>query len=219
MNKTRTALILAIATMSFQVATAQAGKLYRWVDEKGEVQFSDSLPPDQSKSAHDELSKEGVTVRKVEKAKTKEQIEAEQQQKAAAEQQKAAAERARKEELARDRMLLDTYVNENDIVAMRDRNVATLEGTIKITEASIETVKTTLESLKADLAASAKDPARQQKLQKHISDTEQQLSRFSAFVQTKRQEQAAIKQKYDEDLLRFREISARNEAESQTPAK
>lgn len=219
MNKTRTALILAIATMSFQVATAQAGKLYRWVDEKGEVQFSDSLPPDQSKSAHDELSKEGVTVRKVEKAKTKEQIEAEQQQKAAAEQQKAAAERARKEELARDRMLLDTYVNENDIVAMRDRNVATLEGTIKITEASIETVKTTLESLKADLAASAKDPARQQKLQKHISDTEQQLSRFSAFVQTKRQEQAAIKQKYDEDLLRFREISARSEAESQTPAK
>lgn len=219
MTNTRFAFILVLAILSLQAATVQAGKLYRWIDEKGEVQFSDSLPPDQSKSAHDELSKQGVTVRKVDKAKTKEQLEAEQQQKAVAEQQKAEAERVHKEELARDRMLLDTYVNENDIITMRDRNISTLEGTIKITEASMATAKTTLESLKTDLAASGKDPTRQQKLQKHIGDAEQQIERFTAFIQTKRQEQATLKQKYDDDLLRFREVRASSGTENTATAK
>lgn len=214
MYKTHATLLLILATLSLHATNAQAGKLYRWVDDKGEVQFSDSLPPEQSKSAHDELTKQGVTARKVDKAKTKEQLDAEQQEKAAAEQQKAEAERVRKEELARDRMLLDTYVSENDIVTMRDRNIATLEGTIKITEASMETAKKTLATLNTDLAASTKDPARQQKLKQHISDAEQQLERFAAFMKAKRDEQASIKQKYDNDLLRFREVKAKTGAES-----
>jgi len=219
MTNTRFAFILVLVTLSLHAATAQAGKLYRWIDEKGEVQFSDSLPPDQSKSAHDELSKQGVTVHKVDKAKTKEQLEAEQQQKAVAEQQKAEAERVRKEELARERMLLDTYISENDIVSMRDRNISTVEGAIKIAEASMTAVKTTLDSLKTDLAASGKDLARQQKLQKHIGEAEQQIERFTAFIQTKRQEQATIKQKYDDDLLRFREVRARSGTETTATAK
>ncbi len=44
---------------SMQSATAQK-KVYRWVDEEGNVHYSESLPPDWQGEAHDEISHQGI---------------------------------------------------------------------------------------------------------------------------------------------------------------
>ena len=45
-------------------------KLYKWVDENGNVSYSDQMPPKQIKKAHEEISDHGVVLEKHAKAKT-----------------------------------------------------------------------------------------------------------------------------------------------------
>jgi hypothetical protein len=40
--------------------SAMAGKVYRWVDENGEVHYSETLPPDFEDKKHDELDDQGI---------------------------------------------------------------------------------------------------------------------------------------------------------------
>lgn len=41
-------------------ADAQDKKVYRWVDEEGNVHYSESLPPDFEQETHDEMSHDGI---------------------------------------------------------------------------------------------------------------------------------------------------------------
>lgn len=44
------------------LAGAAAAEVYRWVDENGEVHYSESLPPDHQDKGHDVLSRDGMVV-------------------------------------------------------------------------------------------------------------------------------------------------------------
>lgn len=56
-------------------------KLYKWVDEEGQVHYSDRVPADQIKKKHEELSEQGVVLEKIENARTKEEFAAERDRK------------------------------------------------------------------------------------------------------------------------------------------
>jgi hypothetical protein len=51
------ALVLALASGQ---AIAQKKKVYRWVDDEGNVHYSETLPPDWKGESHDELSGHGI---------------------------------------------------------------------------------------------------------------------------------------------------------------
>jgi hypothetical protein len=51
----------AIAT-SLGAPRAHAAEVYRWVDENGEVHYSESLPPDHRDRGHDVLNQQGIVV-------------------------------------------------------------------------------------------------------------------------------------------------------------
>ena len=53
-----TLLILAVAILA--AGSAMAAKVYRWVDENGEVHYSETLPPDFEDKNHDELDDRGI---------------------------------------------------------------------------------------------------------------------------------------------------------------
>ena len=57
-------LVLATFLAATQLAWAQkresAPKVYRWVDENGEVHYSETLPPDWKQETHDELDSRGI---------------------------------------------------------------------------------------------------------------------------------------------------------------
>jgi len=54
---------------------AFAGKLYKWVDENGEVSFSDKVPPKDARREREELNERGRTIAIKDAAKTPEQIQ------------------------------------------------------------------------------------------------------------------------------------------------
>lgn len=56
-TRLRISLILLCCTVFAGSATA---KVYRWVDEKGEIHYSESLPPDHVDAGHDVLNERGI---------------------------------------------------------------------------------------------------------------------------------------------------------------
>ena len=59
----RNKLLLAALALTFLSADPlQAEKVYRWVDENGEIHYSTSLPPDFKDEGHDVLNERGIVL-------------------------------------------------------------------------------------------------------------------------------------------------------------
>jgi len=52
--------LLFLSAAILVAGSAMAGKVYRWVDENGEVHYSETLPPDFQDKKHDELDDQGI---------------------------------------------------------------------------------------------------------------------------------------------------------------
>jgi len=52
--------ILFFLAVLLATASAMAGKVYRWVDENGEVHYSETLPPNFEDKTHDVLDEQGI---------------------------------------------------------------------------------------------------------------------------------------------------------------
>lgn len=60
--KPRRKLTCLLLAGVFLAATASAAEVYRWVDENGEVHYSESLPPDFQDKGHDVLDERGIVL-------------------------------------------------------------------------------------------------------------------------------------------------------------
>lgn len=57
-----TLLVAGAQTIWMYPAPGAAAEVYRWVDENGEVHYSESLPPDYKDNGHDVLNRDGLVV-------------------------------------------------------------------------------------------------------------------------------------------------------------
>jgi len=127
-------LLLLAALAVSQPALA---KMYKWVDEKGEVHYGDTVPPQYSNQGREELSKKGTVLKKTEGALTPEQRQA----KEAEEAQKKAEQQKALEQKRRDKALLNTYTNEKEIDLTRDRNLRPLDMQIQSLQDDLKRAK------------------------------------------------------------------------------
>jgi hypothetical protein len=187
------------------VMPGHAGKLYKWVDEKGQVHYGDSIPPEYAEQGRSELNKQGMTVKKTDAAKTPEQLaEEERKRQLQAEEQKRAGEQA-----AYDRALMRIYSSEDDILRSRDQKLTALDTTISITRGNLNTVAKQLDELNkraAGLQGAGKPLL--EKLQKDIGALEAQRQQYQDFIRAKQAEQDTIREKAEAELKRYREITA-----------
>jgi hypothetical protein len=61
-RKTETILTALVTATILVLSAPAAAKVYRWVDENGEVHYSESLPPDFKDKGHDVLSNQGIVL-------------------------------------------------------------------------------------------------------------------------------------------------------------
>lgn len=191
-----------VALAAAQPLPTQAGKLYRWVDEQGQVHYSDKVPAEAAGQKRDVLSKQGVTQETVEAAKTPEQLAEEERQTKLKEEEKRRAE----EQAARDRILLQTYTTEDDIIIVRDGKIAALEAYINVADGRIGKLTQQLTALRKQAEQAGANAPNAAKVQQDIANTEKQIRENRDFVSAKRREQDEIRAQYDQDLRRFREI-------------
>lgn len=199
----RISSLILCATLWLPATAIEAGKLYKWVDENGQIRYGDKIPAKYAKKSNETLNTQGVVVDKKAAAKTPEQIAEE--QRLAAEQLEQ--ERIRKDQAHQDRILLDTFTNEDEMVLTRDGKIEAIEAVIRVTNGRTEKLKQRLANLKlraANLERSGKPVP--EFLNKEVAETRQQIAQNFIYIEKRRVDQARIREQFEADINRFREL-------------
>lgn len=122
--------------------TAQA-VLYKWVDDEGRVHFGDRIPVQFQLKAHDEINQRGIVLKHREAAQTPE----EKAEARRLEEERKKIELAEKKKKQRDRVLLDTYTTERDLIVARDSRLEAVGSQVQLAETIISDSNKTIESL------------------------------------------------------------------------
>lgn len=117
--------------------------MYKWVDENGQMHFGDKIPSKYVVKEHEELNEQGVTIKHKEAAKTPEQKAEEKR----LEKERKMAELEEKKKKQRDRVLLDTYTTERDLIVARDSRLDAVGSQIHLAESIIADSNNKIESM------------------------------------------------------------------------
>jgi hypothetical protein len=180
-------------------------KMYKWVDENGQTHFGDKVPARYLKKEHKELNEQGATIKTHDAAETEEQIaEKRRQERLRKEEEKKAEAQAK-----RDRVLLDTYTTERDLVAARDARLDAVASQMQLSESIISDAERKHEATEKQIT---QIKATGREVPKNISDKvvreEKQLAIQQKIAQGHKERQQQIITQFDGYIDRFRELKA-----------
>ncbi len=184
-----------------------AGKLYKWVDEKGNVHYSDRVPPEAAKLAREEKNQDGVTVKEVARAKTEEELAAEAAQRVKDEEARKIAEA----QAQADRALMLSYTTEDDLLRAREQELGVIEANMATAKLTIASQEKNL----SDLLAHAADFERNKKpvpqaVTDSIAHVRAQIEAQQKTLKEREGSKDTVHNEYEAKLLRWRELSAKN---------
>jgi hypothetical protein len=199
------ALLLALFA-GMAGAQSDKTKLYRWVDKDGQVHYGDSVPPEYAEQDRDILNKQGVPIGREEGLITPEEAAA----MAAAEK----AERDEKKRRLRDRVLLQTYQNVQELETLRDTRLELVDAQLTIQEQSLANLRAQrahIERIAARYAPINND-ADALPLPEELSlDLEQSASDIETQERNlvkRRDERESIRLNFEADIARYKELRA-----------
>lgn len=180
-----------------------AGGIKKWVDENGVTHYGTSVPPEYIDRGHSELNARGIEVERHDRALTEEEIEREKALAAL----RAEQQRLLEEQQERDRILLNLYRNEDDLVMARDGKIQQLDGQIRLNHAEIRRLKGRLSEFQAAAAAAERTGRQLTPQQKsNLESTQRSIERSYAMILGKEDEKRATIARYENDLQRFRHL-------------
>lgn len=201
MQKIASLILLTIALA--WVAPADAGKLYKWVDEDGKVHYTDTPPPESSKQERDVLNQHGQITETLERQKTAEEIAAEEARKEQLRRQKEAEEA----QAAKDRALLSTYTNVEQIEMAREGRVTAIESQINVVSSTIANLEERLSELEQQAAQIRNnDRPVPDNLQKRIEETRDELLNNQRYLMRKQGEREETRDKFNAEIERYKEL-------------
>lgn len=196
-------LAMLVAAAGVLAAGPAPKVMYKWVDENGVVHYTDKMPPEAVDKASVELNKQGVPVKKTEKALTPEQRRALAQD---ADRQKQIA-RQQEEIARRDRALVSSYTSEAEIDLARNRSLQTINNVVQSTLAFSEQLnkrKAEAEAKKVEFKGKPVVAS----LDRELESIDAELARQADLIAQKKRETEAVIAKYDADKQRWRELVA-----------
>ena len=196
--------LLMVLLIVMSCSSVAKKKLYKWVDENGQVHYSDSVPVDQLKKKHEELNDQGVVLEKVTDIKTKEEIEAE---KDAIQLKKDLKKIADAKELQRQN-IIKSYTNESEITRLKEERLAALTRNIELANQSLVFQKESREqllSMAADHERNGKEISKA--LKSRITTIEEKIEYQIEFIKAKESEISKVNEKFDSDIKIYREAT------------
>lgn len=191
-------------------------KMYRWLDENGQMHFGDKIPPRYLVKAHDELNEQGITIKHKEAAKTAEQRAEE--KRLEKERKQALIEEKKKKQ--RDRVLLDTYTTERDLIVARDSRLDAVDAQIHLAESIIADSNNKIESMEkqiTEIKASNREvpPA----LFQQLDIEKQQVAVQSEVMSNHKKHRDEIAEQFSGYIERFNVLKAEQKAKRDRLAK
>jgi hypothetical protein len=202
----RTATLLLVTCLAAALTCptwATSPQLYRWVDDEGNVHYTDKIPPSAAERGHTELSADGVLVRTVAPAKTPEEIQRERE----LERLRAEQQRLIDQQQAEDRALLRSFHSADDLIMVRDGKLSEIDAIIQVTKSNIRRQQDWLTQQRAHAAELEKagEPA-SDKLDGYIASTERSIKASYQAILEREQQKQAIRDSYARDLKRFSQL-------------
>lgn len=188
-------------------ADGEAGKLYRWVDEDGNVQYTDRLPPDASDDAHQVMDRNGTVTEDKESSAVERERRRQREAERAAERRRAEqARRQAEERQRRDRIILQTFVTERDIELTRNNRIEAVQVQINIVEDGIERLESRRAHILARLDNLPDDSTAAQTYRERLSEVDASLEQRRTDRAQLESKRADIQQLFGHYLERFREL-------------
>jgi len=201
MNKKLLNLIIFFILCEMILANHVSARMKCWTNSEGIKECGDKIPPEYIQQGYQELSKSGIVLEEKERIKTKEELEKAKKEAAIIAREKE-KERNKK---ARDKMLLETFSNIEEIETARDQKIEAVESTIKITQKRIIKLQYLLDdelnqnSLDKQIDGKDKKFNNAESLKEQISDNKK-------FIKNKIDEQIKTKKTYMDYILRFKKL-------------
>ena len=198
---------------------ADGKRIFRYRDAQGVLQIASVLPPGQAQAGYEVL--DATTLRALAVVAPAPSDGDRAAQEAQQRQAIAAAETARKAELRRqhqanvrqqrDRMLLQIYASEADLLALRDAKLGSLRLIEKSIDSTVGHLRVNLQrmdTIVAEHKAAGRAPppqllAAQDQTAADLAEQEQAAARLQA-------ERATLRAQFEGDLRRYRELTATN---------
>jgi len=178
-----------------------AAELYRMIDERGNVIYTDQVPPAQAKKGYGVLDSQGREKGEV-APEVSAEVRAEQERQRAAQE---AAKRAADERLRREELLLQLYSSEDAIKEARESMLQTTEGKRKIHAMNASSIEARINLLSAQ-APQGKPPS------KELVDLNKKLAAEKIAIQQVDAEKDAVNTHFDLIQARWRIAKARHES-------
>ena len=202
-------LLVLLFTMA---STAQAGKLYRWTDEQGNVHYGDRLPADASRQSHAVMDERG-SVRE-EKPSMKEEKEARERRRSREAAEKRRTEREREEQEAqrrRDEVIMQTFATERDLLRTRDERLAAIQSQINVVTHNIERLENKRAQVEKRVEGLPADAPATKIADEELAQIDNRLDKRRAERSRLMERRAGIDEKFESYLQRFRELRAERE--------
>lgn len=205
-------LSVVIITSSFSVQA----KMYKWVDENGQMHFGDKIPLKYQVKEHDELNERGVLMKHKKAAKTAEEIAIEKE----LEKERKKAELIVKKKKQRDRVLLDTYTTERDLIVARDSRLDAVDSQIQLANSIISDSNKNIESLEKKVekikASNREVPP---DLYQRIDSEKEQVTSHSRVIANHKKRRDDISSQFNGYIERFKILKAEQKAKRERFAK
>ncbi|GAA0710662.1 hypothetical protein GCM10009105_11980 [Dokdonella soli] len=179
---------------------------FKWHDAGGNLHYSDALPPEAAKLGYEVVSPQGIVIKRVERAKTAEELAA-----SKAELAKAKAERDQVDEHARaDARMLSGYPTEADLKRSQQQKLEMLNQQIVAAQISLRSQEQTL----ADLLGRAADAERANKAlpdpeARQLAAMRKQVDDQRLAVERRQYERDTALSQFEGETTRYRELKAK----------
>ena len=197
-----TGFLLALASLA--VHAGETERVYKWVDENGQVHYGDSIPPEYSDLPKQVLNEHAVTVDHLEGRKTEEQLAAEAKAKELAMQKEL--------QLRADKALLATYLSVEEIVMHRDRRIELFQAQSRVTELYLRNLERRLSKLKREAAKyrpyseDPEAPLINEDLVADINETQDTIARHQQNLLKFQEDERQMVARFEGDINRFKAL-------------
>ncbi len=202
--RSQTIVLLCSTLLAVAPAAAQQ-RMYKCVDARGKVYYTQVPPPECLGRDTQELDKSGTPMRK---SQTPAALTPEQQKaREAGLKKKLEQEERSKEERRKNTALLNTYSSEKDIDDARGRALKEAQAAIADTEKRIAEAQKRKKELESEKEFYVKKPM-PLRLKQDITNNEIEIKNQTELLDAKKKEISIINAKYDSDKRRYVELTA-----------
>src|SRR5208283_76844 len=192
----------AAAAIALATTVCAAG-VYKWVDEQGNVHYSDKAPPDIPSKGESVLDKQGREVRKIDPPPTPAQLKAKEEE----DERQRELTKAKDDQARKDKALLLSYTTEDEIDIARTRAMSTIESQIKSAQAYSADLTSRQQRIAKQKAKFGDKPIPAE-LEHESAAVDAELSHQLILIRQKQEELTLTATKYDTVKQRWHEIMA-----------